>query len=115
MKQVDAISTLRYMVGESGGNAIKTLKLKCQDRFLEFSPEGINLDNSRGRIRVKHNATRTLPPFVYLHLVVDLQSNAPYPENLVWVWNEKNAENFDSLPPFNDEVLEHLVETIFLE
>ena len=114
IKEIGVISSVRQMVGEVAVSSIKALKLKCQDKYLELIPEGINLDESKGRIRIKHNC-KLLSQFVYLHLTLDAQSTATYPENLMWVLNEKGTERLEGLPPFNDEMLEHLIEVVFLE
>ena len=115
VKGIEVLSVVRQMVGQSETtpNAVKTLKIKCKDKFLEFLPEGINLDESKGRIRLRHNA-RGLHQFVYLHLVVDLQSEELYPANLVWVLNDRSATDFESLPPLDDKELEKLIEIVFL-
>ena len=115
VRGIEVLSVVRHMVGQSETtpNAVKTLKIKCQNKFVEFLPEGINLDESKGRIRLRHNA-RGLNQFVYLHLVVDPQLEEPYPDNLIWVLNENNATNFEELPPFTDKEIEKLIEIIFL-
>lgn len=113
VKQAEVISVARKV--ETAGPT-KSLILKCQDRQVGFLPEGINVDNTRGRIRVRHNC-KNLSQFVYLHLITDINSNAPYPENLIWVINSNGLENVDykELPRFEEQQLESLIETCFLE
>ncbi len=82
--------------------------------MLEFFPEGMNLDESLGRIRIIHNAS--MPRFIYLHLTVDAQSEAQYPDNLMWAYNrEGETIAFDVLPKFDDDRMELLMESCFLE
>ena len=115
MKQIEAISIMRHMVGQSETTPIqlKALKLKCYEKYLEFIPEGINLDNSKGTIRIKHN-TRHLPQFTYLHLTIDPEAEESYPDNLIWVINKESRKNYVELPKFDDVELEKLVEKAFL-
>ncbi len=116
VKTIEQISIYRYMVGETSSTPgqIKALKLKCFEKYLDFVPEGVNLDSSKGTIRLRHNS-RTLAQFTYLHLVIDNQSESNYPDNLIWVLNEGSSESFENLPLFNDEALEKLIERVFLE
>lgn len=115
VKGIEAISTFRYMVGQAVTSPVplKALKLKCLERYLDIIPEGINLDSSKGRIRLKHNS-KGIPNFIYVHLIVDPNSSELYPDNLVWAYNDKGAETFGNLPFFDDEKLEHVIELIFL-
>lgn len=118
LKRVEVISTSRILVGDASPapGSIKALCLKCQDRVLKFVPEGINLDDSRGRIRIEHKC-RNLAKFIYLHLIVDVNSEAVYPENLIWVFNARGEDEFDftSYPRFDEQQLEKLIENCFLE
>ncbi|NUM33222.1 MAG: hypothetical protein HUU50_01640 [Candidatus Brocadiae bacterium] len=116
VKAIQQITIYRYMVGEtaSATSQIKALKLKCLEKYLDFVPEGVNLDSSKGTIRLRHNS-RSLAQYTYLHLIVNPDSMASYPENLVWVLNENSSEGFEKLPVFSDEVLERLIERVFLE
>ncbi len=117
IKGIDCIHAVRYLVSQSEVTTvqIKALKLQCLEKFLEFVPEGINLDNSKGTIRLRHN-TRALSQFIYLHLIVDPNATQQnYSENLIWVINQEGSENFNTLPRFDAEILERLVELTFLE
>ena len=104
------------MVGQSENSAaqIKALKLKCNKKYLDFVPEGINLDRSKGTIRIRHNS-RKIGQFSYLHLVVDPSSDIVYPANLIWVLNENSSEDFEKLPVFDASQLERLIELTFLD
>ena len=116
IKPIEVISTVKYMVGQSENTPvqIKALKLKCNKKYLDFVPEGINLDHSKGTIRIRHNS-RAIAQFSYLHLVVDSSSDAVYPANLIWVLNENSSENFEKLPVFDASQLERLIELTFLD
>ena len=117
VKSVEVINVVRTVIGHSGPapGPIKALTLKCHGYFIKFIPEGINLDDSRGRVRIEHNA-KALSKFIYMHLIIDRQSDAPYPENLLWVLNINGETDiiFEELPPFGDKELENLIETCFL-
>ena len=116
IKVIEQITIYRYMVGETSSTAgqIKALKLKCLEKYLDFIPEGVNLDNSKGTIRLRHNS-RSLAQYTYLNLIIDSQSPSSYPENLIWVLNENSSDSFEKLPVFDDENLERLIERVFLE
>lgn len=116
IKKIDTIQIQRYLASQSEITPfqIKTLKLQCFEKYLEFVPEGINLDTSKGTIRLRHTCG-TLSQFIYLHLTVNPHATQPYPENLHWVINEEGATTFDELPPFDDAALERLIELTFLE
>ncbi len=118
VKDIEQISVVRTMVGQSTPTPgpIKALNLKCNPKYLRFVPEGINLDDSRGRIRIEHNC-KSLAQFIYMHLTTDPKSQAVFPENLLWKLNAKgeDVENYETLPDFDDPQLEKLIETCFLE
>ena len=84
IKGVECIQAARYMVSQSEITPvqIRGLKLQCLEKYIEFMPEGINFDTSKGTIRLRHNCS-ALNPFIYLNLIVDPQSTLPYPENLM--------------------------------
>ena len=116
LKDVEVISTQRIFTAQTSQTTsgpwepIKALVLKCSDSRLEFIPEGINLDSAQGRIRIRNSA---LGQFVYLHLIVDPESNSP--EDLIWVYNEKgDSLDFESLPKFTEELIEDVIERCFL-
>ena len=99
------------------GLPMKSLHLKCQDKLLSFIPEGVNVDSSRGRIRVKHNC-KNLSQFIYLNMMIDPKSAAAYPDNLMWVinWNGTLEDvKLDTLPEFKNDQLERLIEVCFVE
>ncbi len=121
VKNIEEITVSRKLVaqtsqGISGPNEmIKILLLRCALKYIEFNPEGINLDTSHGRIRFKQNSS--LGQFVYLHLVIDPNSTANYPDNLIWVYNAKgdNMDDYASLPEFDEVLMEEIIERCFLE
>jgi hypothetical protein len=115
VKEAEVISVSRK-VETSGITPLKSLVLKCQERQVSFLPEGINVDSSRGRIRIRHNC-KNISQFIYLHLISDANSGAPYPENLIWIINLNGLENVDckDMPRFEEQQLENLIETCFLE
>lgn len=118
VKSVAEISIVRTVVGSSSPTPgpIKALTLKCGDKFLKFVPEGINPDQSRGRIRIEHN-NKSLSKFIYLHLIIDPKSTAIFPDNLIWVFNANGEDvaDFTQLPQFEEKHLEQLMENCFLE
>lgn len=116
VKSIEAITVSRRVVGTAGPTSIKSLILKCQEKLIQFVPEGINLDSSRGRIRIHHTA-KNLSKFIYLNLIIDPESTVPYPENLMWVYNITGAEDiaFKELSRFDDMQFENLIENCFLE
>lgn len=116
VKKIEKITIIRYMVGQSDTKRvqIRALKLKCYEKFLDFVPEGINLDQSKGTIRIRHNS-HSLAQFTYLHLIINPNSKDIYPENLMWVLNESSSEPFTNLPVFDEAKLEYLIERTFLE
>jgi len=94
---------------------IKSLKLSCGAQVVELVPEGINTPYGMGRLRLRHRAKR-LNDYLFLYLISDAASERPYPENLIWVINDQG----DNQPPaefgpFDDAVLENLIEAAFLE
>jgi hypothetical protein len=109
--------TADYRRGVKGElETINVLRLRCQDSYIEFVPEGINFSNTKGRIRVRHNA-KGLEPFLYLSLVLDPKSDASYPENLIWVLVRHDGRG---QPPktgtrFNEQLIESVLEKVFLE
>ena len=116
IKKIPSIQIHRYIMAqtESIRPQLKALQLTCFDKRIEFTPEGINLDDSKGTIRIRHNS-KNVNKFCYLHLIIDPHSTASYPDNLIWVINENSSQPFERLPPFDDRELEYLVERIFLE
>lgn len=116
VKNIESIRVQRYLGSQSEVTPlqIRSLKLQCLEKYLEFVPEGINLDDSKGTIRLRHNCA-SLSQFIYLHLTIDPNSNQTYPDNLMWVINEEGATTFDDLPRFDDATLERLIELTFLE
>lgn len=117
VKDIDIITTQRLSVDYSGNApaAIKALHLKCNQEVVRFIPEGINQDEGRGRIRIKHN-TSNLSPYIYLHLVVDETSREMYPDNLTWTINPTGDSKaiFTALPKFDEKQIELLLEKCFL-
>lgn len=117
VKNIREISIVRTVVGHSAPTPgpIKALNLKCPPKVLKFVPEGINLDESRGRIRIEHNC-RNIPQFIYIHLIIDPASTAAFPDNLVWKYNcNDKCTDYTQLPNFGEAQLEELIETCFLE
>lgn len=116
LKFIPSIHISRYIMSQTDmvSPQLKALKLSCYEKIIEFTPEGINLDDSKGTIRIRHNS-KNVTPFCYLHLIVDPDSEFLFPDNLIWVLNENSSQPFENMPHFDDRELEYLIERIFLE
>jgi len=103
----------RLSIFESRKEEFEALKLKLQEYELSFTPEGISYQTGAASLRIEHNNPREQPQTLYLHLRVlsDEQKN-PKENKEEMVWMIKIGYRNFSI--FSEEILERLLESIFL-
>ncbi|MCX7702965.1 MAG: hypothetical protein N2234_02535 [Planctomycetota bacterium] len=100
----------RLSIFESKKEELPALKLKLQEYEISLIPEGINYQTGAASLRLEHNNPREQPQTLYLHLRVINESEDNPEGEMVWMI-KIGFRNFSVL---SEEILEKLIESIFL-
>ena len=92
---------------------VHALVLRFQDRRLELLPEGLNLEQSRGRVRLRHNG-KQLSRFLYATLEPRDQDAEAQESEWYLLDKEKPPRSSERLQRLEDELLEEILEKVFL-
>lgn len=103
----------RLSIFESRKEEFETLRLRLQEYELLFIPEGISYQTGAASLRIEHNNPREQPQTLYLHLrVIPSEKKNPKDTRDGMVWMIKIGYRNFSI--FSEEILERLLESIFL-
>jgi hypothetical protein len=100
----------RLSIFESRKEELPSLKLRLQEYEISFIPEGINYQTGAASLRVEHNNPREQPQTLYLHLRRVNENEGNSEGEMVWMI-KIGFRNFSAL---SEEILEKLIESIFL-
>jgi hypothetical protein len=100
----------KISIFESTSEHLEKLTLTLENFRLHFIPEGINYQTGAASMRIEHNNPREQPQTIYLHLrVVKKTEENPLGE-LAWMVKI----GFRNFSTFSEEILERLLESVFL-
>lgn len=100
----------KISIFESTTEHLEKLTLTLENFRLHYIPEGINYQTGAASIRIEHNNPREQPQTIYLHLrVVNKSEENPLGE-LAWMVKI----GFRNFSTFSEEILERLLESVFL-
>jgi len=100
----------KISIFESTTEHLEKLTLTLENFRLHFIPEGINYQTGAASLRIEHNNPREQPQTIYLHLrLVNKSESNPLGE-LAWMVKI----GFRNFSIFSGEILERLLESVFL-
>jgi hypothetical protein len=100
----------RISIFESTTEHLEKLTLTLEDRRLHFIPEGINYQTGAAPLRVEHNNPREQPQTISLHLR-PINRTPENPDGEI-AWMVKIG--YRNFSVFTEEILERLLESVFL-
>ena len=91
--------------------ALPKIKAKLENYYIEFTPLGLDYQTGSAKIRIDHNNKREKPASFDIFMRTDRTAEDPNDDNS-FVWQIKiGYQNFQH---FDRELLENLLETVFL-
>lgn len=100
----------KISIFESTTEHLEKITLTLESYRLHFIPEGINYQTGAASLRIEHNNPREQPQTIYLHLRLVGKTEENPEGELDWMV-KIGFRNFSS---FSEEILERLLESVFL-